>query len=817
MKRSATHIRPILGAVGLISVALLAYEVILLRLFAIAQWHHFAYMIISIALLGFGAAGSCISIFRKILLRKFALSFRLFALLFPCSILLSYLLMQRIDFNPAELIWNPRQYRAVLEYYLVLFVPFWLAALALGLSFTRYTERIGLLYAANLGGSGLGALGATLGLYHFHPVLLLYLLFGIAMLGALLPFLNRKSRLPSLFILAGILFVSLRYDPLHLPDRLTISPYKGLSLARHFPEAKVVAEARSPLGLIHAVASPVIRHAPGLSLNYPGDIPSQIGIFIDAESAGAIVRLNYKGKKLSSEGLQVRPELEFFRFLPSSLPYYLRSRSKVLILGAGGGTDVLNALYHGADSVDAVELDRGLIEIVRDVFHKETGGLYSNPQVELFNQEARAFVESTQRQYDLIQLSLLDAFGASTAGVHALNENYLYTVEALQHYYQRLAPGGVLAITRWLKFPPRDNIKLFATALEALEELGEKDVADRLLGIRSWATHTLLISKSPFQVEEMTKLQEFCEARAFDLTYFPGIRLEDANRFNQLPSAEFFHAMQALLSEERKALYEKYPYHIRPARDDSPYFAHFFKWKSFTTLLHSIGRDWIPFVEWGYLVLLATLLQAGLLSLLLILLPLLFLPRRSVRGRQVVAATIFFGSLGLGYLFIEMVCIQKFTLFLANPVLTASVVIASFLIFSGIGSLAFESRRAGTALFFMAVSGIVLLCLVYSLFLSRLFALCAGWESGAKTLLSILCIAPLGFCLGIPFPCGLKYMGRRVEGLVPWAYGVNGCASVLSSLLATSIAISHGFQRVFLLAGLLYLGAAAIGLLASRR
>ena len=817
MQRTSQHLSSVLWTVGLISATLLAYEIVLLRLFSISQWHHFAYMIISIALLGFGAAGSCISLFRKTLLRNFKGFFRLFSLLFPFSILLSYLLAQQIDFNPAELVWNSRQYLSVSGYYLALFVPFFLAALALGLSFTRYTDRIGLLYADNLVGSGLGALGTTLGLYFVHPVRLLYVIMGIALLGALCARLSRKKCFVAAVALLWLVSFSLYEDPLNLQDRLRISPYKGLSLARDFPEAEVTRQGMSPLGLIHTVSSPAIRHAPGLSLNYSGELPSQIGIFLDAEAAGAVVRLGETGNTLSQQSLKDRPELEFLRFLPASLPYYLRPVSKVLILGAGGGADVLNALYHDADAVDAVELDRRVIEVVRDVFHKEAGRLYALPEVELFNQEARAFVESTQRTYDLIQLSLLDAFGASTAGVHALHENYLYTVEALQSYYERLTPEGVLAITLWMKFPPRDNVKLFATALEALEELEEEDIPERFVAIRSWATHTVLVSKTPFSEEDIVKLRDFYEERSFDPTYFPGIRSEEANRFNQLPSSEFFHAMQALLSKEREIFYKDYPYYIRPARDDSPYFAHFFTWKSVTHLLGDSGKDWIPFVEWGYLVLLATLLQAGLLSLLLILAPLLFLPCRRLRFRELSATILFFGSLGLGYLFIEMACIQKFTLFLANPVLTASVVIASFLIFSGLGSLYFESRGSLSLTFFGAVGGVVLLCLSYTLCLAKIFSVCAGWSDVAKILLSISCIAPLGFCMGIPFPCGLKYTGRCAEELVPWAYGVNGCASVLSSLLASCIAISFGFQVVFLLAGLLYSVIAVIGLLVSRR
>lgn len=814
-----------------------------MRIFSITQWHHFAYMIISIALLGFGASGTFISVFRTRLTKRFLFYYRLFSCLFPGSIILSYFLNQRNRFNPFEIVWNPSQYWHLLEYYLVLFVPFLLAAICIGLTFTCHTRQIGLLYGANLIGSGVGSFSVVLCFYLFHPVDVLYIIVGVALCGTVAAFsdfkrsanlslpkrtaklaLPRRSTTLALILIAVFLFLSLKYDLFMLRQHLNISEYKGLSLAKNLAGAQVLSESVSPLGVVHTVSSPMIRNAPGLSLNYTGDVPSQIALFIDSGNAGVIA-----GDE----------NVEYLDFLPSSLVYHVRPVSNVLILGVGGGVDVLNALSHRARSVDAVELNPDIIRLVRDPFRKLTSDLYSRPDVHVINQEARGFIESTHATYDAIQISLLDSFGASSAGVHALHENYLYTVEALTRYYSRLAPQGILAITRWVKFPPRDNIKLFATAVETLEELGVTDISHHLVSIRSWATSTLLLSRSPLTPTEIDRIRTFCRERSFDTNYFPGITTADANIHNQLPSAEYYRAAQALLFGEKEAFYTSYPYYVRPARDNSPYFFHFFKWKSLQALLRTMGKEWIPFIEWGYLVLLATLLQAGLVSLILIVLPLFVLPRRLTPIRYKIYTVIYFICLGLGYLFVEMVYIQKFTLFLANPVSAVSVVIASFLIFSGLGSLFFEfrvsssnalsatchperSRRARqqsklcTPLL-LAVGGIIGVSFGYMLFLSGIFSLCAGWNDSLKILLSVALIAPLGFCMGIPFPFGLKQLSYLADELVPWAYGINGYASVLSSLIATCVAISSGFQTVILLAGMLYALAAGGAYVISRQ
>lgn len=814
-----------LFSVFLISAAVLAYEILLMRLFSITQWHHFAYMIISIALLGFGASGTCISLFAPIFKKRFRTCYRCCTLLFLLALFVSYFLSQRNTFNPFEIVWDWRQYLHLLEYYLILFVPFFFAATCIGLLITRFADKIGVIYCANLLGSGVGAVGVILCLSVVHPVHVIYAIAALASGGFAATFFDRsregdegrqrtvKSKsilsaalLSSLVILVGGL--AMRYDPLHLRNFLQISQYKGLSQAKKFPDAEVREELVSPLGVVQVVSSPIIRNAPGLSVKYTGEMPPQIALFIDSGNAGVMT---------GSE------ELAFLDFLSSALAYHIRPAPRVLILGAGGGMDVLNALFHQATSVDAVELDQNVISLVTGQFADFTGGLYSRPEVRILHQEARGYIETTASAYDAIHISLLDSFGASSAGVHALHENYLYTVEALQQYYTHLTPQGMLSITRWVKFPPRDNIKLFATAVEALEELGipDVDIPRHLVSIRSWATCTLVISKSPLTPEEIARIQSFCRERAFDTNYFPGILAHEANRYNQLPSAEYYQAARELLFGNRQAFYASYPYYVRPARDDSPYFFHFFTWRSFPTLLSTMGKEWIPFIEWGYLVLLATLLQAGFISIVLILLPLTVLSRRmqntpgKAGSRDWHLYTVFyFTCLGLGYLFLEMVFIQKFLLFLADPAYTASVVIASFLIFSGFGSLYVETGnwKLGTrnSQVFLAIGGIVGLSLGYVVVLPAIFSFCSGWATAWRMLLTVGIIAPLGFCMGIPFPVGVHRLHSHAAPLIPWAYGINGCASVLSALIATSLAISWGFRAVMLLAGGLYLVAAGV-------
>ena len=785
------------ASIFLISFSILSYEILLMRIFSITSWSHFAYMIISIALLGFGASGAFISLFQNKLKKYFYSSFTILSFSFSISLFLCFVLSQRIPFDPFLIVWYRQQYLYLFEYYLVLFIPFFLGASCIGLMFTKFPRKISRVYFYNLLGSGGGALGAVLFLYLLAPLQVLLLITSIAFLAALISAFYLARR-----ILIGLIFTSFTLIFLFFlfPPKLMISQYKGLSTTLNLPQVKVLNELSSPLGLINVVSSPAIRHAPGLSLNFEGTIPPQLGIFIDADSMSAITDF---GGKLS--------HLRFLDYTTSSLPYHLLSLPKVLVLGAGGGSEVLTALYHRASSIEALEVNPQVISLVQTEYGDFSNRLYSLPQVKPIVAEGRGSIQSGRKKYDLIQIALLDSFSASSAGVYALSETYLYTLEAIKEYLRHLTPEGILSITRWLKMPPRDGIKIFATAVEALEDLGVEDPASHLVFIRSWATSTLLIKRSSLSSSQIITAKEFSRMRLFDFIWYPGIKSGEVNRYNTLPEAYYYDASRKILSPERKKFYQDYLFYIRPATDDSPYFFHFFRWKSLPHLLKTMGSQWIPFIEWGYIVLMATLFQAVAVSIVLIILPLFFLKSSTKISRSRLPIFVYFLFLGLGYMFVEIAFIQKFTLFLSYPIYAVAVVISGFLFFSGWGSYLSGRIRIGRAgSIGAAVGAIIIICLVYIGFLDNIFRQFISLSDPIKIMLSLLFLSPLAFFMGMPFPLGLSRVSVKRPFLVPWAWGVNGCASVISPVLATVLAISWGFNLVVIMALSLYFLAAII-------
>ena len=387
--------------------------------------------------------------------------------------------------------------------------------------------------------------------------------------------------------------------------------------------------------------------------------------------------------------------------------------------------------------------------------------------------------------------------------------------EALESYVGHLADNGLLAITRWLKVPPRDSLKLFLTAIEALERMGVSEPERRLALVRSWSSVALLVKNGTFSDRDISRLQEFCRKRSFDLAYYPGMPESEANRYNLLDEPYLFAGARALLSSARHAYVADYKFNLEIPTDDRPYFFHFFKWQVLPEFLSIRQRGGAGLIEWGYLLLVATLFQAVLAGLILIVLPILVLKRRAPRGRFAARLGLYFFALGLAFIFIEIAFMQRFTLFLGHPLYAVTVVLASFLLFAGLGSGSsaawhrLQGRRLGRGpTIDKTVIGIGTLALLYIGALPTLFEQWMDWSSSAKVLLSLLLIAPIAFLMGIPFPFGLKQVAAVRPEWTPWAWGVNGWASVLSPVLATLIAIHFGFTAVVGLAIGLYLVAA---------
>jgi len=775
----------------------LAYEILLMRLFSIIQYHHFAYMIISLALLGYGASGTFLVFFRQSFLRRFPLALISNILLFSITAVACFLGGQHLLFNPDEILWDQSQWLKLVILYLLLALPFFFAANCIAITFSQFRKKIPEIYAADLLGAGLGSILIIGLLFLLFPRRLLLLLgaiiFSISAVAWLELGLQPRWR-ALLFIPAASLFFLLPADL----TGLSISQYKGLSQQMNIAGSRIVEERSSPLALLTVVENRTVpfRYVPGLSLTADTEPPEQLGIFTDGDSMSVITRF--------PEDIS---QLAYLDKLATAMPYHLNQAEDVLILGAGAGADVLQALYFGAPHITAVELNPQVVRLVteRPGF---SGNLFKRENVQVHIAEARSFIAGSANKFDLIQLPVFDAFSGSAAGLYALHENYLYTVEALQEYINDLTPTGYLSMSRWVKLPPRDSVKLFATAVTALENLGIRSPENHLVMIRSWQSASLLVKKSPFSREEINLVKEFCAKRLFDLVYYPGMQRQEANRFNILRQPYFYEAAAGLLAEGSSRFSEKYKFNIRPSTDDRPYFSNFFKWEALPEILKLKGQGGMVLLESGYLILVLTLFQAAGASLVFIFLPVAARsstpkPHAIWSRRRII---VYFLAIGLGFLFLEIAFIQKFILYLGHPLYAAAVVLALFLIFAGFGSHYGRTRKFHVIWPVAIILSLGLLDLAAAYFLFD----AVNWlPVPIKILIAVLMLGPLAFSMGMPFPLALAEVGSETSELIPWAWAVNGCASVIAAVLATLLAVHFGFAAVVVTALALY-GLAAL-------
>jgi hypothetical protein len=316
------------------------------------------------------------------------------------------------------------------------------------------------------------------------------------------------------------------------------------------------------------------------------------------------------------------------------------------------------------------------------------------------------------------------------------------------------------------------------------------------------------VKNGEFTSTEIEHIREFSRTRSFDTAYLPGMQPAEANRFNRFAEPYIYEAAIALLGDSAGEFFERYKFHVEPATDNRPYFFHFFRWRTLPEVMALRKAGGAGLIEWGYLVLVATLAQAAILGLVLILLP-LSLVRHDWPAGTGRDFGFYFLLLGLAFLFVEMAFIQKFILFLSNPLYSVAVVLSGFLLFAGLGSASSERFAdrvpwPGVSPVVVAVAAIAALALVYVMVLPVVFARFIGLGDAAKIVLSLALIAPLAFFMGMPFPVGLRRLSAIAPGFVPWAWGINGFASVVSAVLATLLAIEFGFNAVILLALLLY-------------
>jgi hypothetical protein len=784
LNSSKANLSRLTVSITLLSVALIAFQLSLIQILSIVQWYHFAYMVISIALMGFGSAGTFISLFRKFLLKKDDTLLPVFIILSGILMAISVLLSQSefIRFDSYRLFVEQVHIWKLAITYFVLFLPFFFGATAIGMIFIKHVKKIGRLYSANMIGSGLGSLTVIGIMWFISPQNLPPFISVFALLAGIIivPKLLRKSFTIIVFIFFAILSY-LYFNPVELH----LSEYKDLSKALNNPNTRILKEKTSPYGLIDIVSSPYIRYAPGLSIKYPGIISPSIGAFDNGNWAGPITTAK-------------KDSIRHFHFYTEYLPYLIRNRHTVLILNSGTGRQIRFAIDNNADLIDAVEPNKALVNLISNEFVAETDSLFNNRIVRPKNISPRTFLLQTHSKYDLVTLPVTGSFGGSS-GLFSLQEQYLYTKESFSDMFSLLSVNGSICVSTWIDYPYRNSLKILSTISEVLSEKHIINPKEYIVAIKNWNTITFLIKNNPLTEFDTHKILEYCHQMNFDPVLLPKIKNSYRNKFNKLQDTLFFSYFDRIISSqrEREKLYSEYPFNIRPATDTQPYFSQFLTWKSLPQLSRMFGSGSVPFFEIGYLILYLTFGQIIILSFVLIILPLF---RLKWKGENKVRTLLYFSGIGIGYMFIEIILIQRFILYFGNVIYAAAAVVCLMLISSGLGSLVSQKISSKPSRVIGIFLIIILSLIIYAFTLSSILRTTIIFTLPVKIIFAILLITPAAFFMGMPFPLGLRILSEKSENQIPWAWGINGIFSVISTVLAVIVAIELGFVWVMVFA-----------------
>lgn len=774
---------------AVLSAATLLLQVALTRMFSVAQFYHFAFLVVSLALLGFGASGSLLVLSPHLRQEKHR---AWYAIGFSVSVVLAYLFVNHFSFDSYSIAWDSSQLYLLIANLLALTVPFVLAGALIGALLIQAAQYAGRTYAANLFGSALGAMLAPLLIGWFGSERVILLCTALGMVAGVL-LVGRNDRFAKLFVTTGMVMSLAILIIFPSVFEVQPSPYKSLSQFRLNPDAQITATYQNAYSQLDIVESSTIHSAQGLSLTYFGDLPPQVGLLLD-------------GGDLQPVANAAQTESGLLKSLPVAVAYAVQEEPNTLLLGSGGGMEALAALANGAQQVTVVE-PNALVHnaLIHDL--REWAGLADNPNVKLIHDEIRTYIGRADERYDLVELVLVDNYRPISSGAFTLTENYNLTVQAFEGYLSLLQQNGVLVVNRWLQTPPSECLRTLGLIIEALQVA---EPLQHIVAFRSFQHVTFIVKPTPFTNEETDKLLAAINDLRYDLVMASKMPEAMINRYARLEKDVYHESFLELIRlPNRATFYTNYDFEITPPTDDKPFFFHFFRWEQTPAVIENLGRRWQPFGGSGYFVLLALLVFALIAALVFVIAPIALKRRfRSALvgsgANKAVRALVYFVLIGLAFLLVEVSLIQQYMLLLGQPTLAIAAVIGALLLFSGIGS-AVSTRIPWP----YAMLALVVLLVLYPLIVDVVTPLLLPLNLTIRLLVTALLIAPVGFLMGMPFPRGIMALQRESE-LIPWAWAANGSASVVSAILTATLSLSLGFTTVLFIGGALYLLAAFI-------
>lgn len=780
-----------LAPLFLVSLATVGFEIALTRYFAVAKWSEYGYWVISIVLAGFALSGVVMALARPFFTRHGRLLLDWLPAVLVAVAAVGFHFVTTNPFNPLQL-QNQATFESQLVliagYYAALLPFFFLAGLYVSLCFILNDTEIGRVYGFDLTGAGAGSLAALALMGSVHPFMLLpCLLVPMALASAFST--NWKRMLPvALLALAGSEALLIGANQADFND------YKAIYAPLHTPDAKVLTEIRSARGLYTILEDFTERVDTDLSnnagmLGLPGPPPTY-GMYRDGNRIAALPKVG-------------RLDAAYAGATLAALPYELLPKARVLLIGSSGGFRSVEARALGATDITVLEPET----MIRMLLRRQIGSL-----APVSGRNPIAAVRGTQ--YDVIDIAgdFLDSAEANSSA---------FTSEAIAAYLGALSHDGVLSIPVSIREFPAYAVRMLATVREGLLQAGLADPPTHVLVYRSAWNVRILVSPLAFDASRIAAARRFCSERSFDLSFFPGIETADKTEiFNDLPAVSFAEgevisgagAHDAIADEALGVLRGEQTssgqaFNLRSITLDRPSFYAVLRLSQLGTILKRL--EILPQAEIGPLVNLAVLAQACVIALIVLAVPLFGGRRVAAQGVSAWRAAIYFAALGLGFLFIELYLIERASFYLTERTSGFAIVLTAMLIFSGIGSMLsarFEQRpRRGIDI---AIVVIVAWCAAVYFGLQPAIMATLDESFITRAALVVLVVAPVSVALGMPFPLGLSRAGTG--GFMPWAWGLNGAFSVVSTPLANLIALQTGYSSVLIAALALYVVANAV-------
>jgi len=767
----------------LTTLSLLQLELFLTRIFSVTMWYHFAFMAISLAMFGLAAGAVLVEIMPK---HRREETLAATALLFALSSAICFVVHLYIEINPEREILNTA------FVFTIIAVPFVFAGMVVCVALTRFPIHTASLYAADLAGSAAGCVLTIPILNHVHAPSAVLLNAGLAALGAFAFSLAAAGPRP----------VKIFYPAVPAILCLVLFSTAYANTSRKFVDIQWIKGGKNWGGGLYekwnALSRIFVRETGsepfgwGLSPRYVTQRKLE-QLYLNIDSGAATVITKFDGNM---------DPIEHLKYDVTALAHYLRHDTSVLVIGVGGGRDLLTSLAFGQKHVTGVEINPDIINVLTDRFADYSGNLQKRPAVTLIHDEARSYVARSSEHFGIIQASLIDTWAATSAGAYVLTENGLYTKEAWITFLNHLTPDGILTMSRWYyEAQPAETLRLTGLASASLMDLGVEDPRKHIVIVRKqdsgetgqYSVATILVSRRPFTDDDIRQIDEVSRSMEFLPVLTP--------RFAELPEFEAIASRTGY-----KNLVQTYPLNIQAPTDDTPFFFHMLR---ASDLLKASTYQGMNEINLKAVKVLGTLLAiVTFLSLMAILLPLVL--RRHVRQAHSVSWMIYFAAIGLAFMMVEIGQLERLIVFLGHPIYGLTVVLFVLLVASSFGSLV--SGRFGDYLWLLPF--LLVAFIVGSPWITGRFI---GEPTWMRIVISATLLLPSAFFMGMAFPVGIKRVRLREGAPAAWYWGINGAFSVISSVLALVVAVFVGVTATLVVGAAAYALALSVMLLNQRR